>query len=1305
MLVLSEILFDMVYSDFFSFATDFTILPFIDQHVVKLHNPSPYSTFTPFDSTSTTPNDWHVENLHDTIPLSSVFLSDYALSPSDRFRFRSPISDSYLLTSPSPMPPSLPFAFGLSDLIVPPHYAAPKFTAVNHSTDPGHLKHDAKGHPLNTDFSHDDADSPYNDAAPPHDDVLSNDDDYYDVCMDPEDQASPLDISGGYQGALDERRKIHFPPHDDYHDDVPQPFDDGFLYDALGLSHDPCRILTAYKRVDQKVRPVPGVFPENIKVRRIIPEDPLLSLPPLSVTPPDFVPTAKLTTERMKDLNIEADGFLWPEEVKLFKNIFMLNERSLAFHQSERGTFREDYFSPYIYPVIDHIPWVHRNIPIPPGIRDKVITLLREKIEAGVYEPSQASYRSKWFCVLKKNGSLRIVHDLQPLNAVSIRDAGIPPVLDDFVEPFAGRAIYTVFDLYWGYDARKVNPSSRDLTTFQSPIGPLRITSMPMGYTNSVSEFQACTTYILQDKIPAITNVFIDDIPIKGPASRYKDEKGNPETIPGNSGIRRFVWEHANDVHRIMHRLGCSGVTFSAAKTQLARPEVIILGQKCTQDGRLPEDAKIKKILNWPILKTPTEVRGFLGLCGTVRIWIKGYSSLIRPLTELYRKDVEFIWDDRRQEAFETLKSLITEAPALRSIDYASELPVILAVDTSYIAIGMILLQIDEEGRRRPARYGSLPINERESRYSQPKLELYGLFRALRHYRLYLIGIKNLHVEVDAKYIKGMLNEPDLQPNASMNRWIQGILLFDFKLIHVKAKNHKGPDALSRRIPTSDELQEDQETDDWLDDIALLSFSPFYSILQDLYSCFSFNHSLFTSLSPLSTQDKILLQIFQFLQDLKIPEFPSTQTRLRFLKRTTDYFLRGNEMFRRRVGRTPLLVILDPEKRFRLLTQAHEELGHRGVHGVFGALRLRFFWPHLFTDVKHHVSSCHPCQIRSTKKTEVPITISSPPTIFTKIYVDVLYMPKAGKFRYIVIARDDLSRAAEGRALPSLKSRLLANFFWEEIICRYGAIGEAVTDNGPEVSAAFANLLERYGIPHIRISAYNSKANGVVERGHIDIRESLVKACGDRIQDWPRLLHHVLFADKCITRRSSGRSPFYLLYGVEPVLPFDLTEATFLVEGFRKGMTSEDLLALRVRQLLKKDEDLAHAAKVLQQSRLQSKEEFERRYACRIKKSVFHPGDLVLIRNTRIEKELNRKTKPRYLGPFEVVRQTKGGSYVVKEMDGSTRSQGVAAFRMLPYYPRDGSVLPRAELDEVISSLGHEQDDEPDQDEDLLLED
>ena len=162
----------------------------------------------------------------------------------------------------------------------------------------------------------------------------------------------------------------------------------------------------------------------------------------------------------------------------------------------------DDYFSLYIIHVVPYVPWAKHNIPIPPGIKDKVVTLLKEKIAAGVYEPSQSSYRSRWFCVLKKNGKLRIVHDLQPLNKVTIRDAGLPPNLDNFMEPFAGRQCYTVFDLYWGFDARKVDPKSRDITAFLTPLGLLRITSLPTGFTNSPAEFQACMTFILQDEIP-----------------------------------------------------------------------------------------------------------------------------------------------------------------------------------------------------------------------------------------------------------------------------------------------------------------------------------------------------------------------------------------------------------------------------------------------------------------------------------------------------------------------------------------------------------------------------------------------------------------------------------------------------------------------------------------------------------------------------------------------------------------------------------------------------------------------------------
>ncbi|TRM64433.1 hypothetical protein BD626DRAFT_367412, partial [Schizophyllum amplum] len=156
-----------------------------------------------------------------------------------------------------------------------------------------------------------------------------------------------------------------------------------------------------YKRVDQKVRPIKGVFPTEHQVTRTRPsEDELTATPGVTPLP---LPTERLTRERLASIKINEDGFLWPEEEKLFAYILQLNDRSLAFEESQRGTLKESYFSPYTYVTIPHRPWEYRNIPIPPGIQDKVIDLLREKLKAGVYEPSQSSYRSRWFCVLKKN--------------------------------------------------------------------------------------------------------------------------------------------------------------------------------------------------------------------------------------------------------------------------------------------------------------------------------------------------------------------------------------------------------------------------------------------------------------------------------------------------------------------------------------------------------------------------------------------------------------------------------------------------------------------------------------------------------------------------------------------------------------------------------------------------------------------------------------------------------------------------------------------------------------------------------------
>jgi hypothetical protein len=113
------------------------------------------------------------------------------------------------------------------------------------------------------------------------------------------------------------------------------------------------------------------------------------------------------------------------------------------------------------------MPWQKRNIPIPPGLRDKVIDLLCLKIKAGVYEPCQSPYRSRWFCTwIEAKQKLYIVHDLQPLNAVSLKESSIPSNLDQFMDQFLGGKCFTVLDLYWEFDARKMDKASRDMTVF-----------------------------------------------------------------------------------------------------------------------------------------------------------------------------------------------------------------------------------------------------------------------------------------------------------------------------------------------------------------------------------------------------------------------------------------------------------------------------------------------------------------------------------------------------------------------------------------------------------------------------------------------------------------------------------------------------------------------------------------------------------------------------------------------------------------------------------------------------------------------
>ena len=124
----------------------------------------------------------------------------------------------------------------------------------------------------------------------------------------------------------------------------------------------------------------------------------------------------------------------------------------------------------------------------------------------------------------------------------------------------------------------------------------------------------------------------------------------------------------------------------------------------------------------------------------------------------------------------------------------------------------------------------------------------------------------------------------------------------------------------------------------------------------------------------------------------------------------------------------------------------------------------------MYKHIVHHVKSCHECQIRTTQKAHLPITISPPAMVFTKVHIDIMYMPNAKGFRYLVVARDNLSKFVEGRALKTASAQAVAKFVLEDLIYRHGSIGKIVTDNGPEFYEAFSQTLKQHGIPQIYIS-------------------------------------------------------------------------------------------------------------------------------------------------------------------------------------------------------------------------------------------
>ena len=1001
-------------------------------------------------------------------------------------------------------------------------------------------------------------------------------------------------------------------------------------------------INTKYKTVDHKIKPVAAPLPKDSQQRlKEVSTDPKLR---------SFENIGhKFTKETRKKLRVGGGELLLPEEERQFLEMLERHGKAFAFSPNEIGCADPSIVEPMIIFTIPHVPWNLKPIPVPRAHIPKVIDLLKEKIAMGILEPSSAPYSNRWFTVPKKNGSLRFIQDLQPVNQVTIRNSGVGPIVDEFAEEFAGRAIYSIGDLYSGYDQFQLAMESRDITTMRTPIGLVRMCTLPQGATNSVAHMMNAMNKVLHDCIPKITMPFLDDIPIKGCAEEDKNETMD------HSGCRKFVKDHIIDCEKVLESLEQVHLTLSGEKSAFGQREILVVGHLCGPYGRKPSPVKVDAIQTMnEQCESQSEVRRFLGACAFYHVWIPHYAHIADPLYRLLRKNQKFEWTSDHSKAMIRLKKALQEAPALKKPDYTQ--PIIVTVDTSPTGIGWVISQVNEEGSRYPIRFGAKVLNDRQRGYAQVKRELWGVVTAIKTDRDYLIGAEVV-IETDCLPILGMMRCCTI-PDMAMLRWIAYIKSLNPDIQHISGRQNNVADMLSR-ARFDGNCEEGSDDEEVADDF------------------FSFDYQCKTNAIQQFKEEEYegdLLQIGRSLESLVRGEGETSRTN----RRTQKFFLEDGLLWRqsKKPNGCPVRVVGTVAQRQQIMADFHESewAGHRGIWATFSKIKEKYWWRGMYKDIARYVETCNKCQQYSGIRHRDPLHPTFSPTIHFKWMVDLVAMPTGvGQMKYLALAREDLSNQVEGRALRRKTSSAICQFLLEEVVTRYGCVGQIIADRGELDSDEAKQFFSKLGVRLSLTTAYNPEANGKIERGHSPIVKALVKACDGSIRSWPQKLPYALWADRTTHSTITGFMPIELMTGQSPVMPTEKSITTWSVLPWKEEMSREDLLAIRIRQLEERSEDVELAVQRQQNARFNNKPRFDKQHRLRPKK--IEEGDWVLVYDSSLDHQHRtlRKFSRRWFGPYEVRQTFQNGTYRLSELDGTLLRVPIAGKRIKIFKKRHDS--------------------------------
>ena len=221
------------------------------------------------------------------------------------------------------------------------------------------------------------------------------------------------------------------------------------------------------------------------------------------------------------------------------------------------------------------------------------------------------------------------------------------------------------------------------------------------------------------------------------------------------------------------------------------------------RDGIRPDPEKIEKVKNYPVPTNLTQLRATLGLFSYYRKFIKDFSRIARPMNNLLKKDIPFIWTQKQQTAFERLKEMLIKSPVLVYSDF--EQPFILYTDTSGTGLGAVLSQLQDDGKEHVIAYASRSLNQAEQNYSVTDQECLAIVWAIEHFHHYL-ELQPFEVVTDHSALKWL--KTSKIPKGRRARWMMKLQLYNFTIRHRPGKINTNADALSRMYEQEENMVE-----------------------------------------------------------------------------------------------------------------------------------------------------------------------------------------------------------------------------------------------------------------------------------------------------------------------------------------------------------------------------------------------------------------------------------------------------------------------------------------------------------------